>query len=399
LAVRFHFNSVDTLPYWYEPASEIFAQVSTNELAVAAERWILDRWKESAEVWRWADEPRKWRYPERDWHLWVNDHGSMPTIERHNTYLEWHAMCCAVGELLNTRHLALTESFDFDRFENWLARYQLAYPPRWLADLRGPKPLEIRMWLPPTQTESATWLESAEDHDFLTEIGIGGLGKDRVVVWADHETRSSELATTVSVRTALVQPETAGALLRALQTVEEPHRYGIPSSRNQLEIDEPPYRLLSWLDDFDSESGIDKADPLRSEIRGPSLQPGVRERAGLTQSVSTDGAVSWRPENMSEEYLYEEWSDGDTVRRSSNNVSNGSRLWVSISTLRERVLSPGFDLLARVQVTRRRGNREYQRENPKETTEVRYDRVYLLRRNGIIEGAEGRVGTWRASGA
>ena len=160
LALRFHFDSVDTLRYWYEPASGIFADVSTNEVALVAERWILDRWKESAEVWRWADEPRKWRYPERDWHLWANDHGSMPTIERYNTYLEWHAMCCAVGELLNTRHLALTESFDFDRFENWLARYQLAYPPRWLADLRGPKPPEIRMWLPPTQTEAATWLNT-----------------------------------------------------------------------------------------------------------------------------------------------------------------------------------------------------------------------------------------------
>jgi hypothetical protein len=41
---RFHFDGMDTLPYWYTRALRAFADVSGEEFLDAAERWIVDRW-------------------------------------------------------------------------------------------------------------------------------------------------------------------------------------------------------------------------------------------------------------------------------------------------------------------------------------------------------------------
>jgi hypothetical protein len=118
----------------------------------------------------------------------------------------------------------------------------------------------------------------------------------------------------------------------------------------------------------------------------------------MAQRIAMDGTFSWLSANGSEEYLYEEWSDrerDETMKYTSEVISNGSRLWVSADALGQYLLKTGFDLLVEVAVRRGRGHREYQRENSEETTEARYDRVFVLRRDGTIEAAEGPIGTWR----
>ena len=41
---RFRFDSLDTLPYWYEPVLRSFADVSMDRFLEAAEHWIVDVW-------------------------------------------------------------------------------------------------------------------------------------------------------------------------------------------------------------------------------------------------------------------------------------------------------------------------------------------------------------------
>jgi hypothetical protein len=69
-----------------------------------------------------------------------NDHGSLPVGERFDNHLEWHAMWCAIGNLLQTTPLVKAED-SYDTFEGRLARNGLSFPPFWLTDLRNPKPL------------------------------------------------------------------------------------------------------------------------------------------------------------------------------------------------------------------------------------------------------------------
>ena len=92
---RFHFDVLDTTRYWYEPACRVFADVTEDAFLDIAETWIVDRWKASPDVWKWDEEPRRYRLSERQWQLWSHSHGSEPTLERYSTYsrVACHVLC------------------------------------------------------------------------------------------------------------------------------------------------------------------------------------------------------------------------------------------------------------------------------------------------------------------
>jgi hypothetical protein len=395
----FNFDSLDTLPYWYEPATRIFADVTMDEFTGAAENWIVTQWGVSTEIQRWKDEPRPQRFPEGRWALWSNGHGSRPTLERYFTYLEWHGMWCAVGTLLQSRPLASVEPEEYSSFENWLRGERLTRPPFWLCDLRAPKPLEPQLWSAP---ESEAWLATVEDQDFLREIGIGVGSKATIIVDAHHTTYASDFRSQVTVRSALVQAETASALVRAFQTTEEPYRYWIPYDRERDggRLDEPPYRLLGWVGLSESDSGLDKGDPDCNEISGSHCAPGREATRGLVNRVSSDGMIEWSALGTGVDYCYRQWSDANSDEDDSLSRivrSNGSRLHVSVDSVRSHLQDMGLDLVIKIELDRRKGDR-YAGFREEETPEARFDRIVVLRRDGTIEGAEGPLGTWRPSG-
>jgi hypothetical protein len=128
-------------------------------------------------------------------------------------------MWCATGELMQTHALAKAGEDVYETFEQWLRRKGLTSPPLWLADFHGPKPLEDRLWFPP-QGNIDRWIESVGDDDFLAELELAA-GDGLIVVGGHHDTRSYDFRVSASVETALVSPDTASALVRALQTVND----------------------------------------------------------------------------------------------------------------------------------------------------------------------------------
>lgn len=392
---RFHFDTMDTLPYWYEPATRIFADVGLDEFVRVAEQWIVDRWGGSTTLRRWQDEPRLHRLPEHRWGLWSNDHGSRPTLERYRTYLEWHGMWCATGTLLQSRPVAATDPQMYSTFDTWVRGERLSRPPFWLADLRAPKPLERQFWSAP---ESDTYITAVEDKDFLSELGLYGNGNGKVVVDAQYRTRSSHFRAEVNVRSALVQPETAGALMRALQTIEEPYHYWLPYDVADCSgrIDESRYRLLGWLSISNCISGLDESDPARNEISGSHCEPGRQAMNGLTERVTSMGMIEWIKSANVAAYSYQQWSDNedDEDWLLDNSVkSHGSRLWVVADALHSHLVDAGLDLLVKIELTRKKEDR-YARVRQEETPEARFDRILIFRRDGTIEAAEGNLGTW-----
>ena len=103
---RFRFNTLDTLGYWYEPMLRSFSRVSGNQFLEEAERWILDVWYPSEAIDRFEADDSSPRFGRHEWQLSSHSHGTMPTLERLRTHLEWHAMWCAAGNLLKTEPLA-----------------------------------------------------------------------------------------------------------------------------------------------------------------------------------------------------------------------------------------------------------------------------------------------------
>jgi hypothetical protein len=397
---RFHFDSMDTLPYWYTGALRVFSDISSEEFLDAAERWIVDRWCVQSNPWRWDDEPRQQRFSDHSLSAW-HSHGALPILERFRTYLEWHAKWCATGELMQTWALARGGEDDDNTFERWLSRDGLTASPLWLADLCGTKPLEDRLWFGP-QDDVDTWVENVGDDDFLAELGLGS-DDGMIVVRSSHETRSRNFMQSVRIETALVSPDTAVALVRALQTVNDSWDYRIPPAGDDFEIDLPPYKLVGWLVDIQHDLGIDERDPLRYSVRAIQARPAEMTETILNLQFVYNNQAKWIEGNRRNTvFIYEAWGDNrddepeDRFRYDETVRSSGWRLRVDRDGLKTFLDRVGLDLIVEVEITRRNKGYDHSRYDKEGAKAAQFDRVLLFRRDGTIEAAEGCLGTWTA---
>jgi len=304
---------------------------------------------------------------------------------------------------MQTRALAKADEDIYSIFEDWLRQEGITAPPLWLADLHGPKPLEDRLWFPP-QGDVNKWIENVSDDDFLAELGLA-TSDGSVIVSGYHETRSRNFVESARIATALVSPDTASALVRALQTVNNSWDYRIPPAGDELEIDALPYKLVGWLIDVRHESGIDEHDPFRYEIHAVECQPAHIVMTALNLQCVFHDQVQWiEGEGRSTVFAYEAWGDtrGDEpqerIRYDETVRSHGWRLRADKYALQTLLNKIGLDLIVEIEITRRNKGYDYSRYDEEKVQEVRFDRVLLLRSDGTLEAAEGRLGTWTVPG-
>jgi hypothetical protein len=134
-SARFHFSAMDTLPYWFAPLARVFHGINTAEVTQRCDAWVSDRWRRSWDGDCKLD-PRALRRSE-NYMLISNDHGSLPTIETAESYLEYHAMMLVAGELADTGEVE-RPAFrgSGDPWLEWLDGYLPTQP--WIAVDRRP---------------------------------------------------------------------------------------------------------------------------------------------------------------------------------------------------------------------------------------------------------------------
>jgi hypothetical protein len=394
---RFKYDETDTIPYWYQPLLGVFPGVSQQEFLDITDKWIIDEWKANAEANWWDKEPRKDRYDERKYNSWGHRHGSLPVVERFGTYLEWHAMHCAAGELLSSYPVS-DDGEEYGGFPYWLKHFMPTDAPEWLSDKRGPTPLDIRFWTDDFARED-DWLNSNSNADFLKEITPSeSVPKDWMVVAGAYSIFSQRRETDIEIKSALVSSETAAALVKTLQTAD-PYDYGIPHEDDNLEIDSEPYNLTGWLAGFSGEAEFDERDPLRYEVRLEGAKPG--------KAVSKFGNVKLQPginkiwfSKDSDEQLFhlEVWCDepsrdSDYVRRIK---SNGWRLSGKKSFVQSFLKDRNQDLLCEVKIVRRI-HKEYRHSDEEEKRKT-HTKILLWRKEGEIEDSSGSIGAWKDPG-
>jgi hypothetical protein len=395
---RFRFDATDTLPYWYDEPLQLFADVSGNEFLDVAESWILDRWKAEMDSWMWVNERRQHRF--RNEHSASSHrHGSLPTIERTHTHFEWHAMWCVVGELLQTKPLAESEKDRWRDWEYWWSRSGLTEPSHWLSDLRGIKPLEPSLWFSASGKDE-DWLKRVRQQNLLDELGLGN--SDSEVVVAGHTYGAQgQRKSTLNISSALVSPETASSLVKALQSIDNAWDYKIPEQDDHLEIDEAPYQLIGWLLHPERDTRLDGNDAVRREVSSCAVKPGSKVSKVLGLIGAKDGESGhWVGADGEVKFRYVAWSDdmSDSTLRYSSEFprSYGHRLIGSRSAIQDFLLERQMDLVVEIDLTRRTGD-AYGSDDSEEEKSVSYDLVVVLRRDGRIEAANGCVGAWAAS--
>jgi hypothetical protein len=275
---RFDFNPLDTLPYWYTPLGRRF-NLGGDEIATLAEHWICDRW---GFFGRNVPQPGK-RGRDRDWHLATNDHGNLPVIEEGRTYLEYHAMLLVAGELIDSQPNTLeSPDSDYDSWRYWLQSHLPTRSRFWLSELRAPAPLEAQLHGLVMHQEG--WLKPSVPDAFDNCLGLRFSGKSEfLIVAADVDIHESGKRERHRIESALVSPQSAHALMRALQSINDPAPYGIPRAGHDLEIDESGFNLRGWIDDTSGEKKLDGRDPLLygMDIGLPSFPQAVQEELNI----------------------------------------------------------------------------------------------------------------------
>lgn len=393
---RFKFDGMDSLRYWYEDILRIFPTVSPNDVLDIAERWIVDKWGADAEANWWDKEPRKGRYDERRFGLWSHSHGSLPTVERYGTHLEWHAMHCTIGELLRTHPIAKGEMY-YDRFDYWLGQSLPTAPPEWISDHRGSTPLEARLWMEDPRTDSG-WLLNVGRDEALREIGALDSGRPGwLAVEGYYTARFPKREADVRISTALVSPTTALPLVRALQTATNPHDFRIPDEGDDLEINVSPYQLIGWIARSEGDTRFDERDPCRYEVGPVRIMPGkeLTKMFGLTRQIS-DG-YSWTCKRTGEPVLmYEAWCDEPPLEDDYDPRrirSDGWRLWARGDLVQSYLSRRRMDLVCKVQIDRRLRS-EFGRSYEPDAKSKTHKKILLLRGGGALEDASRRIGAW-----
>ncbi|WP_188678147.1 ATP-binding protein [Neptunicoccus cionae] len=398
---RFHFDTMDTLRYWYAPWLRVFEGATTENFLNSAENWIVDAWGVIDEKPYGFREPRENRFSERDNYLSSTSHGSLPTLERYRSHLEWNAKWCAAGEFLAQRPLKKSEYSDADEFSELdyqISHGKLTKPPFWLADFVTNRPLEIHHWSK-SFADAAEWVEEIAEAEFLREL-FPESEPGWIVVDQYTDTRSERWELNAKISTGLVSPGTAISLVRALQTCPNAFDFYIYPEGHDLEIDEGNFKLEGWIHLNEGDRRIEDKDPLQLGTGQLSHLPGSSavEYFGL-QEVLEDGLKWIDPSSGDAIFRLEMWGDKGADERNrylgDSVVSSGHRLLMSKSALERFLDDQGAELIADIGLTKRDKSQGKQIDFEEKKGSATYNRLLLLERSGQLKGAEQSFGSWR----
>ena len=374
--LRFSFDETDTLPYWYEPLARVFGE-ERDMIAQMDEKWICDKWGVPANI----GYQRDWIRQKYDYNLYSNGQGSEPTVETVQNYAEWHAMFCTAGELLKT-HPAIYDEWENDPYGHWLARWTLNWPGYWLADLRDSLPLEDIYWYLGEPT-GENWKQEISPDAFDPLIGLNKTSIPKFLVLHGYYRRAVHGASeSMYISSALVTPETAPALLCAMQTAVNPNDYRVPPEGDELEISSEGFELKGWLRILESEcGGIDENDPLRNQLSSSLVVPGTDFVSWENLECSSDHKRYWRCGYEDKPVTNLEcWDEQPkTDREDRGFYSEGHRLWVDVNILLDYLKERQRCLIVKCMIDRwadKEGTGKYVPGKAK---------IYLIHADGTLE--------------
>lgn len=360
----------DIGPYWFKPLGWVFG-VPESEVSSRADHWITGVWHKG-----WFTDPRGSQYQDRET---SHSHGSYPSTDRFDFYLSYHAMFCVAGEFL-TELPVVADRYEHSPFDAWLSRHLLTRSDgEWLADRRDPMPFQRRPWQ--GEADSEFWRWEITRADFEAVIGFKDGLPEILPVWGEWHFSEGSRSETIVVASALVRETQVEALLRNLQTDDEPHSRYLPSDSDR---DEPDYPILrSWVFDPSPIEGLDRFDPFGGRLPYPTAMPGFAIRR-LLRLRHDNGYREWRTGNGNGPVVFTAELWGDRFKeRDSRRPEYGSMLSVDSTFIGGLLARLRSCLILEVRITRDSSWRD--REGGEERLyPPPYVRFFLVNSQGIV---------------
>lgn len=361
--------------------------VTHQEVLDAASALILDEWGWRSDGERLED-PRRtagvYESGETYGYKWET-----PKAEDLDYYLERHAALTIAGRLMRT----VTPYRDPDTEQldvlEWLADFDIArHDGRWITDQRSSVP-------GPLATVGPRGTNQVHESEFLAALKPAD---GWVTVWQSASVTEYDRSLSINIASALVNPETAGALVRALQTADGYWSFRIPSADHDdedFQFSSPPFQLQGWVSTPHSEGGIDRLDPLATELT-PELPRPSADIAETLSITSEDGGLHWDSEDGAAVFASETWAE-ISVGREPHGPS-GSRLRITTEALDQMLGSLDVALIVEVRVRREDRHTRYAAvsDNDDEGGGADHDndfRVFSYQPGTGWTGLNGRVGT------
>ena len=361
---RFSFDSMDTIPYWYNNMQNIF-NFEMITLLEKAESWIIDKWGQNDKI---GFKDGYWGGG-NNYDLTSHRQGVLPIIEEPKRHLEFETMFLVTGELIKNN--SVNKGFYAnDRYQEFLDDY-FEINNFWCSEWRDIKPLE------PFVHGSCYKGKEIERYDELL-----GLGSSRLCLDAIYSIDTEGFSETISIASTLVVPEISSALHKLLGDAEN-FDYCFPYIDEIYTCkDYKGYAFIAWIekeyisniqDTYDSYS-----DNFSTEIKIPS-----NEFIQCFDLEENKYKNSYKKGNK-EIVKIERWADEDRSSEYEYLISKGDRMYFNLDTIVSYLNYKNMDMIIKVRIASTK-------KSYKDDSYSRKSVIYRLKLNGQVTKVEKEV--------
>jgi hypothetical protein len=336
---------LDFSAYWCHPVAEAFGlpEKTIEHLAaqVTGERWGRARDGETTQDMRHALR----LYGAEGTHTYKS---SWPTADDLDFYRAVHSLWSVAGQMVRTRPARVDPYSEADDlFSSWLRAFLISREDgRWLADRRDPSPTGA--FTDDAHSPGPEWVGELNAADLTGRLLAHG---GWITVWEDSYDTTHDATQRVYVRSVLVDPGKARALVLALQTAPANAIFRLSGEDDSEQAgSHSAFELTRWVEIGDGRDGADRHDPLASGVQYPPAVPGdaVVALLGLTPDADMR---EWK---RAEETLGRTtvWNDTHRDRWSRDLGYHGERLEIRRDALTEMLTAAGRCLIVEVLMER-----------------------------------------------
>jgi hypothetical protein len=388
---RFFFDFED---YWCRPVGDAFG-IEDKSIEIMVARIILGEWGVTSRGEAENDERHNLRIYQTGSYV---HKGDWPQEDDLDFYWAVQALQELAGRLLASRPVVQRYQEDIETGASEYRRVLEDYLPArsdgfWLADRRDPRPrheLLDESAQADGRTSSATdsWVYGITSDRFSREVAVA---PDQFNIWGSEAASYYGKREHVDIRSALVSPSTAHALLRALQTAPDSRAYRLPDAADDDYVfDAPGFSLQGWILSSGHVLGLDRHDATGRQIAFPPPRPSTTWLGVSSLAPDADmrvwklGSTTVAVSNVWDSYI----DDRENVGGS------GESLIVDKAWLKSFLRENNKSMIIEVKISRHDDSaRSLRRRTPSSDEEDQdfeylapYTRYFLLDSTGALDG-------------